>query len=83
MARQLASLRDVVEIVRDLGIRKVRLITNNPDKVSAVFEGEKRGLDLVETVPLEVQPNVHNRRYLEAKRARMGHVLELRERTGT
>ncbi|HEX6508796.1 MAG TPA: bifunctional 3,4-dihydroxy-2-butanone-4-phosphate synthase/GTP cyclohydrolase II [Chloroflexota bacterium] len=72
------------EILYDLGLRKIRFITNNPDKARGIFgesRGAERGLELVETVPLAVEPNEHNERYLETKRIKMGHVLEFRERT--
>lgn len=60
------------QIIRDLGISKVRILTNNPKKISrlAVY-----GLEVVEQLPLEVPPNEHNRRYLEAKKSKMGHDL--------
>lgn len=72
------------EILYDLGLRKIRFLTNNPDKARGIFgqsRGAERGLELTETVPLSVPPNEHNERYLETKRAKMGHVLEFRERT--
>lgn len=72
------------EILYDLGLRKIRFLTNNPDKARGIFglsRGAERGLELTETVPLTVQPNEHNERYLETKRAKMGHVLEFRERS--
>jgi 3,4-dihydroxy 2-butanone 4-phosphate synthase/GTP cyclohydrolase II len=72
------------EILADLGIRKIRFLTNNPDKVNGIFtesRGREHGLELVETVPLSVEPNEHNRKYLETKQSKMGHLLEFRERT--
>jgi 3,4-dihydroxy 2-butanone 4-phosphate synthase/GTP cyclohydrolase II len=71
-------------ILHDLGLRKIRFLTNNPDKAHAIFErsrGRAPGLELVETVPLAVEPNEHNQRYLETKARKMGHLLEIRERT--
>ncbi|HEX6506326.1 MAG TPA: bifunctional 3,4-dihydroxy-2-butanone-4-phosphate synthase/GTP cyclohydrolase II [Chloroflexota bacterium] len=71
------------EILADLGVRKIRFLTNNPDKARGIFsesQGREHGLELVEIVPLEVEPNEHNRRHLETKQTRMGHILELRER---
>src|SRR5207248_10566005 len=56
------------EILADLGLRKIRFLTNNPDKVRGIFEesrGKEHGLELVESVPLEVVPNEHNERYLK------------------
>ena len=73
------------EILYDLGLRKIRFLTNNPEKARGIFgqsRGTEHGLELVETVPLAIEPNVHNERYLETKRAKMGHVLDLRERAG-
>jgi len=73
------------EILYDLGLRKIRFLTNNPEKTRGIFgqsRGTEHGLELVETVPLAIEPNVHNERYLETKRAKMGHVLDLRERAG-
>ena len=73
------------EILHDLGLRKIRFLTNNPAKARGIFgqsHANERGLELVEAVPLQVEPNEHNRQYLETKRTRMGHVLEFRERSG-
>jgi 3,4-dihydroxy 2-butanone 4-phosphate synthase/GTP cyclohydrolase II len=60
------------QILRDLGVRSVRLLTNNPDKVSSLTE---YGVPVVERVPLTVRPNDHNLGYLLTKRDRMGHQL--------
>ena len=62
-----------MQILLDLGIRKMRLMTNNPVKRSGL---EGFGLEVVERVPLEVAPNPHNVRYLRTKREKMGHMLE-------
>ncbi len=73
------------EILYDLGLRKIRFLSNNPEKARGIFgqsRGAEHGLELVETVPLEIEPNVHNERYLETKRTKMGHVLDFRERAG-
>jgi hypothetical protein len=61
-------------ILFDLGVRKVRLMTNNPDKVQAL---EDYGLVVVERVPIEVAPVTANRAYLITKRAKFGHLLSL------
>jgi GTP cyclohydrolase II len=61
-------------ILRHLGVRRVRLLTNNPRKRRAL---EKHGLTVVERVPLVVPPNPVNLRYLHTKAARMGHKLNL------
>ncbi len=61
------------QILRDLGVRKLRLMTNNPTKRVGLSGGY--GLEIVERVPLEVTPNAVNARYLRTKRDRMGHLL--------
>ncbi len=60
------------QILHDLGVRKMRLITNNPKKLSAL---NGYGLEIVEQVPLHVGHNEHNARYLATKRDKMGHTL--------
>jgi 3,4-dihydroxy 2-butanone 4-phosphate synthase/GTP cyclohydrolase II len=60
------------QILRDLGIRSVRLLTNNPDKVTSL---EEYGVPVAERVPLTPRPNDHNIGYLMTKRDRMGHQL--------
>ena len=62
------------QILRDLGIRKIRLMTNNPAKYVAI---EGFGLEIVERVPLEIAPHVGTQKYLEAKKKKLGHILEL------
>jgi 3,4-dihydroxy 2-butanone 4-phosphate synthase/GTP cyclohydrolase II len=61
------------QILRDLGVRKIRILTNNPKKISrlAVY-----GLEVLEQVPLKIRANPHNRRYLQTKRAKLGHLLD-------
>ncbi|MER3452808.1 MAG: GTP cyclohydrolase II, partial [Acidimicrobiia bacterium] len=61
------------QILVDLGITTMRLLTNNPAKYGGL---EGFGLEIVERVPLQVAPNPHNIAYLRAKRERMGHLLE-------
>jgi len=61
-----------MQILADLGIREMRLLTNNPAKRAGL---DGYGLRVVETVPIVVEPNVHNMRYLETKRTKMGHLL--------
>lgn len=63
---------DALDIARALGIRSVRLLTNNPDKQS-VFEGS--GIELAERVPLETTRHAENAHYLDTKRDAMGHQL--------
>ena len=60
------------QILRSLGVGKIRLITNNPVKRVGL---EGYGLKIVENVPIVIEPNEFNRRYLETKRTRMGHKL--------
>ena len=60
------------QILRELGVGKIRLITNNPVKRVGL---ESYGLEIVENVPIVVPPNPFNKRYLETKRIRMGHKL--------
>jgi 3,4-dihydroxy 2-butanone 4-phosphate synthase/GTP cyclohydrolase II len=70
-----ADLRDYgvgAQILRDLGIRKLRLMTNNPKKIIGL---QGYGLSIDERVPIEVPPNENNIRYLRTKRDKMGHLL--------
>jgi 3,4-dihydroxy 2-butanone 4-phosphate synthase/GTP cyclohydrolase II len=60
------------QILRDLGLHKIRILTNNPKKVSRLTV---YGLEVVEQLPLEMEPNEHNRRYLETKKYKLGHQL--------
>jgi 3,4-dihydroxy 2-butanone 4-phosphate synthase/GTP cyclohydrolase II len=60
------------QILADLGIRKMRLMTNNPKKGTGLAS---YGLEIVEQLPLTTQPNPHNRRYLQTKQKKMGHLL--------
>ena len=60
------------QILRDLGITKLRLITNNPKKRAGLLG---YGLEIVENVPIEVMPNEHNQLYLTTKRDKMGHLI--------
>ena len=60
------------QILADLGLKTIRLLTNNPKKVVGL---EGYGLKIVEQVPIRVKPNPHNERYLKAKREKMGHLL--------
>jgi 3,4-dihydroxy 2-butanone 4-phosphate synthase/GTP cyclohydrolase II len=62
------------QILADLGVRRMRLITNNPGKRAGI---EGYGLQIVERVPLEITPNAKNLDYLRAKKEKLGHVLHL------
>ena len=71
------DLRDYgigAQILADLGLNQIKLLTNNPRKVVGL---EGYGLSVVDTVPIIVPPNKHNRRYLETKKKKMGHLLEV------
>ena len=61
------------QILVDLGVRKIRLLTNNPKKVVGL---ESFGLDIVERIPILSNPNDENKNYLDAKRDRLGHILD-------
>ena len=61
------------QILADLGIKRIRLITNNPKKIEGL---EKYGIKIVERVPLIIKSNTTNQKYLEAKRKKLGHYLE-------
>ena len=61
------------QILRNLGVTKMKLLTNNPVKRVGL---EAYGLEIAEIIPLEVEPNEHNQRYLKTKRDRMGHILQ-------
>jgi len=60
------------QILADLGLKTIRLLTNNPRKIVGL---EGYGLEIVEQVPIKVKPNRHNARYLKTKREKMGHLL--------
>jgi len=60
------------QILADLGLKTIRLLTNNPRKIVGL---EGYGLEIVEQVPIKVKPNQHNAQYLKTKREKMGHLL--------
>jgi len=71
------DLRDYgigAQVLANLGVKKMRLITNNPKKIVGL---EGYGISVVEQVPIQTKPNEHNRCYLECKRLKMGHYLNL------
>jgi 3,4-dihydroxy 2-butanone 4-phosphate synthase/GTP cyclohydrolase II len=71
------DLRDYgigAQILRDLGVRKMRLLTNNPKKIIGL---EGYGLEVVDRLPIEIPGEEENREYLKCKRDKMGHLLEL------
>jgi 3,4-dihydroxy 2-butanone 4-phosphate synthase/GTP cyclohydrolase II len=70
-----ADLRDYgvgAQILADLGVQKMRLMTNNPQKVKGL---DGHGLEIVERIPLQIEPNPFNRQYLQTKRSKLGHLL--------
>ncbi len=78
-----ADLRDYgvgAQILVDLGLTSIRLLTNNPRKVIGL---KGYGLEITERVPLQVEPGKYNHRYLETKRDKLGHILSFEETGGT
>lgn len=73
-----ADMRDYgigIQILKDLGLTRIRLLTNNRKKVDALFNARGFGLDVVDQIPLCPAPNAHNAQYLATKRAKLGHLL--------
>jgi 3,4-dihydroxy 2-butanone 4-phosphate synthase/GTP cyclohydrolase II len=71
-----ADLRDYgigAQILVDLGLRRIRLLTNNPKKLVGLAA---YGLEMIERVPIQIPPGERNRAYLRAKRDKLGHMLE-------
>jgi len=69
------DLRDYgigAQILADLGIKKIRLLTNNPVKIIGL---EGYGIEIVDRIPIEIPANSHSKKYLDAKREKMGHLL--------
>jgi 3,4-dihydroxy 2-butanone 4-phosphate synthase/GTP cyclohydrolase II len=60
-------------MLKDLGIKKIRLLTNNPEKVSSL---EREGIEIIDRIPLMIEPNQDNEHYLRIKRDLMGHLLD-------
>jgi 3,4-dihydroxy 2-butanone 4-phosphate synthase/GTP cyclohydrolase II len=61
------------QICRDLGLREIRILTNNPKKISRL---EVYGIKIVEQIPLRAKPTKHNINYLRAKKYHLGHMLD-------
>ncbi len=61
-----------VQVLKDLGLRRLRVLTNNPKKIYGI---EGHGLEVVEQLPVVVEPGTHNASYLKTKREKMGHAL--------
>ena len=64
------------QMLVDIGVRKMRLLTNNPKKMIGL---EGYGLTVEEQIQIEVEPNQYNRYYLECKKLKMGHMLHLED----
>ncbi|HIP83852.1 MAG TPA: bifunctional 3,4-dihydroxy-2-butanone-4-phosphate synthase/GTP cyclohydrolase II, partial [Desulfocapsa sulfexigens] len=74
-----ADLRDYgigAQILRDLGVRKMSLLTNNPKKIIGL---EGYGIEVVDRFPIEMEAREENKSYLQCKRDRMGHLIEVDE----
>jgi GTP cyclohydrolase II len=74
LPEDLREYGDAATMLRDLGVRRVRLLTNNPAKIT---ELERHGIAVAERIPLQVQPTSYNGRYLRTKQEKMGHLLSL------
>ena len=61
------------QILADLGLAKIKLLTNNPRKIEGL---EKYGIEIVERVPIIIKPNKNNKKYLQTKQNKLGHFLE-------
>jgi 3,4-dihydroxy 2-butanone 4-phosphate synthase/GTP cyclohydrolase II len=64
------------QILHDLGVRQLKILTNNPKKLTGL---QGYGLEIVEQVSLKIEPNPHNQKYLDTKRDKMGHLLGRQE----
>lgn len=67
------NYKDAIEILKDLGITKVRLLTNNPEKAKEI---ENSDITLVERLPIIIDPKEENLRYLQVKKDKMGHLFD-------
>jgi 3,4-dihydroxy 2-butanone 4-phosphate synthase/GTP cyclohydrolase II len=70
----LREYHQCVEILRDLGLKKVKVLSNNPEKIQAIRDG---GLEIIERVPIEFKPSKNTLKYLTTKKLQMGHLLHL------
>jgi 3,4-dihydroxy 2-butanone 4-phosphate synthase / GTP cyclohydrolase II len=74
-----ADLRDYgtgAEILADLGVKKLKLLTNNPKKISGI---EGFGLELVERIPIQIMNHTRNLKYLKTKKEKLGHILNFKD----
>ena len=65
------------QMLKDLGLQSLHLLTNNPDKVEQL---EKYGITISSRIPIEIEANPHDSFYLETKKNRMGHILNMEEK---
>ncbi|MBW4632069.1 MAG: GTP cyclohydrolase II [Iphinoe sp. HA4291-MV1] len=75
-----ADLRDysiVAQILKDLGVKQIRLITNNPRKIAGL---ESYGIEIADRIPLVIEPNDYNLNYLTTKAKKLGHLIKLKHR---
>jgi 3,4-dihydroxy 2-butanone 4-phosphate synthase/GTP cyclohydrolase II len=73
------DLRDYgigAQILKDLGIRQMRLLTNNPRKIKGL---EGYGLEVIERVPIQMETNVNNTDYMHTKKLKLGHLLDFQD----
>jgi GTP cyclohydrolase II len=73
LPEDMRDYRVAAEMLHDLGVRRARLLTNNPAKIEGL---ERHGVEVVERVPIRVPPNPSNLAYLRTKREKMGHLLQ-------
>jgi 3,4-dihydroxy 2-butanone 4-phosphate synthase/GTP cyclohydrolase II len=62
-----------VEIIRQLGLKRIRIMSNNPDKIEAL---RAAGLEVVERIPMEFEPHARSLEYLKTKKEKLGHMLD-------
>lgn len=67
------NYKDAIAILEDLGISKIRLLTNNPEKAKEI---EHSSIELIERVPIIIKPKVENLKYLQVKKDKMGHLFD-------
>jgi 3,4-dihydroxy 2-butanone 4-phosphate synthase/GTP cyclohydrolase II len=70
----LREYNQCIEILRDLGLKRVKALSNNPEKIQAMRDG---GLEVTERVPIEFKPSENTLKYLTTKKLQMGHLLQL------
>ncbi len=63
---------DAVKILKSLGVRRINLLTNNPEKIDSL---DQAGIEIIDRIPVEIAPSSENEEYLKVKKLRMGHML--------